>query len=80
MSIFACSDCNSIENTALSNYAMRDWDKLPPLCSACDPKISEWHGEFERVNATEAGYWVGEDGFLYDPNDPPHHTALVRKV
>lgn len=44
-----------MDNTALTNYAVRTLlDKLPALCSACDPKIAQWHGEFPRVPWDEA--------------------------
>ncbi len=48
MSLFRCSKCGCGEETALCNYwsiRVRDGD---PLCSACDPKIGKWHGEFPR--------------------------------
>lgn len=50
MPLFKCSACGSMDNTALTNWAMRvGMHKLPPLCSACDPAIGEWHREFPRV-------------------------------
>lgn len=51
MSLFACSKCDCIENTACSNFWTRG--KNPPLCSVCDPKIGEWHGLFERRKFAE---------------------------
>jgi hypothetical protein len=29
------------------------------MCSACDPKIGKWHGEFPRQSFAEGG-WVKE--------------------
>jgi hypothetical protein len=29
------------------------------MCSACDPKIGKWHGEFPRQSLAEGG-WVKE--------------------
>src|SRR5262249_46789094 len=68
MPLFPCSQCGGVENTALSNYWVRGLDVTPtppPLCSACDPKIGAWHGEFPRRPA--AGMLIGADGFLYAP-------------
>jgi hypothetical protein len=54
MPLFKCSQCGCVENTALSNWAIRflykreDGSALPPLCSACDPAIGKWHGEFPQ--------------------------------
>ena len=49
MSLFVCQECNTIENTALSNF----WGRAMvfdgrALCSACDPAIGKWHGKFDR--------------------------------
>jgi hypothetical protein len=55
MPLFKCANCGCMENTALSNYWTRFLQKtaegeLPPaLCSACDPRIGRWHGEFPQV-------------------------------
>jgi len=49
MSLFQCEDCGCCENTALCNYHWRRLEKLSMLCSACDPEIKKWHGEFERT-------------------------------
>jgi hypothetical protein len=81
MPLFMCSACGCWENTALSNYAVRRAiDKLPPVCSACDPEIRQWHGEFPRQSAV--GMALGTDGFLYGADDFKHgavrHTRLDR--
>lgn len=53
MSLFQCEECGCRENTAVCNYWSRnDADsacKGRKLCSACDPDIGKWHGQFERV-------------------------------
>jgi hypothetical protein len=53
MSLFQCEACGCRENTATCNYWLRDEDdsacKGKKLCSACDPDIGEWHGQFTRV-------------------------------
>jgi hypothetical protein len=53
MPLFECSECHSVDNTALTNWAWRDHQGKPPLCSACDPEIGTWHGRFERITAKE---------------------------
>lgn len=88
MPLFMCPACRNVENTALSNYwtrfigtgAKAERGKLevpPPLCSACDPEIGAWHGEFERRSAV--GLVVGKDGFLYSQQQfdsgQVHHTT-----
>ncbi len=90
MPIFACQGCGVVENTALSNYWVRDLDVLraarrgevlampPALCSACDPEIGEWHGSFPREDA--GGYLLGADGFLYPPGHTPQHTKIIARV
>lgn len=59
MSLFQCYECGCRENTALCNFWSRmcdaedsKWRGVPSkpwmLCSACDIRIREWHGEFSR--------------------------------
>jgi hypothetical protein len=48
MAIFHCSKCGCDEDTALCNYWSARLQEMPGLCSACDPKIGKWHGEFPR--------------------------------
>lgn len=76
MSIFRCSKCGCVENTATSNY----WTQRYPmeiggkelkdaviLCSQCDPEINQWHGDFPRMAAK--GFILCSDGFLYSKED-----------
>lgn len=49
MSLFQCSECGCCENTAVSNWFLCMCEERPPVCSACDPDIGDWHGEFRRV-------------------------------
>ena len=46
MSLFLCTQCGCIENTACCHY----WSRRgkPPICSECDPDIGEWHGRFPK--------------------------------
>jgi hypothetical protein len=48
MAFFRCAKCGCEEDTALCKYWSARLQEIPPLCSACDPKIKNWHGEFTR--------------------------------
>ncbi len=49
MPLYACSKCGCVDNTALGGYWKRVYlDKLPPLCSECNPEIGKWHGDFPK--------------------------------
>ena len=48
MATFRCSKCGCQEDTALCNYWSARIQQTPLLCSACDPKIRKWHGQFLR--------------------------------
>jgi hypothetical protein len=62
MSYFPCSECGCVEDTALCHYWSARLRQLPPLCSACDPKIARWHGQFPRERAEN---WVRDErGFV----------------
>jgi len=65
MPLFKCSQCGSMDNTALTNWAVRRADKKPALCSACDPEIGRWHDQFPRVA------WDEE---LHGPHDIERYT------
>jgi hypothetical protein len=49
MATFRCSKCGCHEDTALCNYWSDRVRDLPPVCSACDPRIERWHGQFPRL-------------------------------
>lgn len=77
MPIFPCRECGCIENTACSNYWSRiQLENKPALCSACDPDIGQWHGEFARRSA--AGMLVDQNGHLWSTNGsvPKHYQVL----
>jgi hypothetical protein len=62
MSYFKCSECGCVEDTALCHFWAARVRKSPALCSACDPKLGRWHGEFPRESAKN---WFGDKrGFL----------------
>jgi hypothetical protein len=61
MPLFVCDACNSIDNTALTNFWTRvhggpiengrngfGHEDTRALCSGCDPDIREWHDAFPR--------------------------------
>ena len=49
MATFRCSKCGCHDDTALCNYWSARVRDIPPVCSACDPKIGRWHGQFPRL-------------------------------
>ena len=67
MSLFRCTKCGCVENTATSNYWLLRGD-AEPLCSECDPKIGKWHGKFEKRSAV---------GMLIDQHDEIHGIDYV---
>ena len=56
MSIFVCSQCGYLENTALSGYWFRRGS--PPLCSECDPRIGKWHDRFPKEKFDDKKYQI----------------------
>jgi len=64
MPLFSCSKCNCVEETALCRYWGARLRQTAVLCSACDPTIGKWHGEFPRESAD--GFVNDRDGFLLD--------------
>lgn len=68
MSLFQCEECGCRENTATSGYWFRNEAGSPcagrKLCSACDPSIGEWHGEFDRVYFEKGAYRTNNRGNL----------------
>lgn len=58
MPIFACSKCETMDNSAVADY----WHcRDAPLCSECSPRYKAWHGRFEKMSAE--GYIREADGF-----------------
>jgi hypothetical protein len=64
MPLFPCSKCNCIEDTALSHYWSARLRQTAAVCSACDPTIGKWHGEFPKESAH--GWVTDRSGFLLD--------------
>ena len=60
MSLYVCSSCKSIENTALGPY----WGYASPqLCSACGRGM--WHGRFPREKFDEKKWKYTDDSKRY---------------
>ena len=79
MPLFQCSRCGCVENTAVSNYwAQVYMYRQKPLCVEC--KSGKWHDLFPKEDAAATGYCLGADGFLYGPEENPHHTTIVGPV
>ena len=64
MSCFQCSKCGCVEDTALCHYWSACIQETAPVCSACDPKIGKWHGEFPRQSLAQGGWVREKHGFL----------------
>jgi hypothetical protein len=64
MPLFPCNKCDCIEDTALCHYWSARLRQTSALCSACDPTIGKWHGEFPKESAQ--GWIRDRDGFLLD--------------
>jgi len=62
MALFPCSKCGCVEDTALCHFWSARLRQMPTVCSACDPTIGKWHGEFPREPARHWTY--DERGFL----------------
>jgi hypothetical protein len=64
MPLFSCTKCNCVEDTALCHYWSARLRQTSAVCSACDPTIGKWHGEFPKESAQG---WISErGGFLVD--------------
>jgi len=71
MSLFQCHACGCRENTATCNFWSRmdgKWRGLPSqpwmLCTACDPDIGTWHGDFDRVFLPKGEFHTNARGNL----------------
>ena len=59
---WGAAKCGCVEDTALCHYWSARLRQQRLLCSACDPKIANWHGEFPQELAQR---WVSDErGFL----------------
>ena len=62
MALFPCSKCGCVEDTALCHFWSARLREMPTVCSACDPTIGKWHGEFPQEPARD--WATDERGFL----------------
>jgi len=84
MSLFQCCKCGNAEDTALCHYWAARVRGVRPMCSACDPSIGKWHGEFARVlfqlqHKQEVEQWLGLSLDLPPEtriSEPEHRRAL----
>jgi len=63
MSLFICSKCGCIDNTAVSGYWFKKKD-APALCSECDPAFGKWHKLFKKQKATQSEIDSVENGLI----------------
>lgn len=68
MPLFKCQKCGAVENTATGQY----WGYDEKQCSEC--ATGKWHGQFDKKNATESGYFKDSAGFLYGPDEVDQKT------
>jgi hypothetical protein len=63
MAFFQCSSCGCAEDTTLCHYWSARLRETPALCSACDPRIGKWHGQFPRESGKN---WITDKrGLLF---------------
>lgn len=83
MSLFMCTKCGCVENTACCNYWSRKSAGLPLECSECDPATGKWHGVFPKRSAV--GMLIDNSGHLWskgqvDDGMVPEHYTIVGEV
>lgn len=82
MSLYFCTKCHTVENTATGGYWLQQMAAIEnphvefkPLCSACNPEIGEWHGQFPREKVT-ADWLQDRRGFIWRA----HQTETVKHL
>jgi hypothetical protein len=65
VTLYACEQCTSVENTALGQY----WGSDKKLCSEC--ATGAWHGQFRKRLLKDTNYVVQADGTLSPPGGWP---------
>lgn len=74
MSLFECTKCHAVENTACtSGYWPLKFDGKPVLCSECAD--GKWHGLFPKRLLSETSYVTAKDGTLEPPGGWPKSSA-----
>jgi hypothetical protein len=71
VSLFECTRCHAVENTALAGagYWLNSAEGKPVLCSEC--VSGKWHGQFEKKLVGETRYVTVTDGPLKGTLEPP---------
>jgi len=70
MSLFACTKCSAVENTACTTgYWPHKMDDKPVLCSECAD--GKWHGLFPKRLLKDTHYVVAKNGTLEPPGGWP---------
>ncbi|EPX84795.1 hypothetical protein [Salipiger mucosus] len=68
MPLFACQNCNAIENTAVGWYwCAKSFEDA--ICSEC--RTGTWHGHFPKQDADG---WVPEERAIHPRHLPPFLT------
>lgn len=85
MSLYQCDKCGCIENTATANFWFRNDKgsacKGAKLCSACDPDINKWHGQFKRMYLPRGQFVKDAQGNLEhkDTKESPYEKYVSDK-
>lgn len=63
MSLFVCSQCGVVENTALGDFWAAQLEKRPRRCSEC--AFGKWHGRFpkEQWDGIRPVGWTAQAGW-----------------
>lgn len=77
LSLYQCSKCGCIENTALSRYWIDDAEDGRKLCSECDPKIGKWHNMFKKVYLPKGVFVTDRYGNLIHKNTGEDTTNYI---
>jgi hypothetical protein len=78
MSFFQCSNCGCVEDTTLCKFWSARLRETPTLCSACDPKIGKWHGQFPRETAEN---WIRDKrGLLFRKAEVEHWLGRSMEI
>lgn len=65
MSLFQCRECGCRENTACCLFWTSQFaNGGRNLCSACDPRINRWHGNFPRMFLPKGEFKTNAQGNL----------------
>ena len=78
MSFFQCSNCGCVEDTCLCKFWSARLRETPALCSACDPAIDKWHGQFPRETAEN---WIRDKrGLLFKKTEVEHWLGQSMQI